>query len=238
MSTATRRPTPPTGPKTAIPPVLENGDRLTRPQFERRYDAMPDLKKAELINGVVYIAPPARATRHGQPHADLMAWLGTYRAGTPGVWLFDNTTIRFDWDNMPQPDALLMIDPAKGGQARIDEDDYITGAPELIVEIAASSASYDLHDKLDVYRRHGVREYLVWRVLEQAFDWFVLRDGRYEPMNPDAQGRCRSPVFPGLWLDAPALIGGDMAQVLEVLRQGLQSPEHAAFCERGAGRAP
>ena len=149
-------------------PPLENGDRLTRDEFERRYEAMPHLKKAELIEGVVYVPSPVRYRHHGAPHAHLISWLGQYAAGTPGVEVSDNSTVRLDLDNEPQPDALLLIDPTCGGQARFSSDDYIEGSPELVAEVASSAVSYDSHTKLHVYRRHGVREYLVWRVLEQA----------------------------------------------------------------------
>ena len=127
---------------------LENGDRLSRCEFERRYESRPDIKKAELIEGVVYMTLPVRAKSHGEPHAQIMAWLGTYYAATPGVQLCDNTTVRLDLDNEVQPDALLRLEPAAGGQSSISAKDYIEGAPELIAEIAASSAAYDLHDKL------------------------------------------------------------------------------------------
>lgn len=145
----------------AIPP-LEPGDRLTREEFERRYYAMPNLKKAELIEGVVYMPSPVRLDRHGAPHAELVAWLVVYKSVTPGVRCADNTTVRLDETNEPQPDALLMIDPARGGQARISTADYVETAPELVAEVAASSASYDLHTKLGAYLRNGVREYIVW----------------------------------------------------------------------------
>src|SRR5499426_3500497 len=148
-------------------PLLENGDRLTRPEFERRYEAMPHLKKAELIEGVVYVPSPVRHSYHGRQHAHLIGWLGYYEAHTPGVEASDNVTVRLDLDNEPQPDALLFIDPACGGQARIDADGYIEDAPERVAEVAASSASYDLHAKPRVYRRNGVHEYIVWRVLDQ-----------------------------------------------------------------------
>jgi Uma2 family endonuclease len=128
-----------------------------------------------------------------------------------------------------------MIDSGDAGQARITEDDFIEGAPELVAEIASSSVSYDLGAKLHAYRRNGVREYLVWRVLDAAFDWFVLRDGRYEPLAPDEDGILKSRAFPGLWLDPAALLGGDLARVIEKLNQGLASPEHAAFVERLRG---
>ena len=114
-------------------PPLQNGDHLTRDEFERRYDALPHLKKAELIEGVVYMPSPVRQRRHGRPHLHVNTWLGTYEASTPGVEAGDNSTIRLDLDNEPQPDALLFIDPARGGQARISADDYLEGAPELVV---------------------------------------------------------------------------------------------------------
>ncbi|NEQ49064.1 MAG: Uma2 family endonuclease [Leptolyngbya sp. SIO3F4] len=209
-----------------IPP-LESGDRLTRPEFERRYHAMPHVKKAELIEGLVYMASPLRAKAHGKPHARIMTWLGTYEAATPDVESLDNATVRLDADNETQPDALLRIE--QNGQSTISDDDYVDGAPELIVEIAASSASLDLGAKLHVYRRNQVQEYLVWRVYDNEFDWFQLQDSQYVQLNADSQGILRSQIFPGLWLDRTALLKGDLAKVLQVLQQGLTSPEHQTF---------
>ncbi len=203
-----------------------NGDKLTRHEFERRYHAMPELKKAELLEGVVYMGSPVSFERHAGPHADLMTWLGFYRAMTPGVLSGDNGTVRLDNDNEPQPDAFLFI--VSGGQAHIGEDGYLEGAPELAAEIAASSVSYDLHVKLDVYRRSGVREYLVWRIDDEAFDWFVLNEGRYERLEP-ATSILTSRTFPGLQLDAEALLRGDTARVLNVLQEGIGTKEHEAF---------
>jgi len=213
-------------------PELENGDRLTRFEFERRYDAMPGVKRAELIEGVVYMPSPVRLDRHGEPHSNLVTWLGVYRAATPGLRGGDNTSVRLDLDNMPQPDALLLISPHGGGQSRVSDDGYVEGAPELIAEVASSTVSYDLGPKLDAYRRNGVREYLVWRVLDGEFDWLELREGRYEPRTPDADGLFKSAVFPGLWLDPKALLAGDLARVLAVLSQGTASAEHAAFVKQ------
>jgi Uma2 family endonuclease len=220
---------------TAISPILtipplENGDKLTRHEFERRYHAMPNLKKAELIEGVVYVASPVRAKQHGKPHARIMGWLGTYEAATPGVEALDNTTVLLDTDNEPQPDALLRIET--GGQSRINKDDYVEVAPELIVEIAASSASYDLHEKLKVYRRNQVQEYLIWRVYDHQFDWFRLQKGEYIQLQPNADNITCSQIFPGLWLDKTALLGGDLGKVLTVVQQGLASPEHENFISR------
>jgi Uma2 family endonuclease len=218
--------------ETETTPELENGDHLTRDEFERRYDAMPDLKKAELIEGVVYMPSPVRHRRHSQPHTRLGWWLTHYEVATPGVEAGDNGSIRLDLDNMPQPDAYLFILPESGGQARISSDDYIEGAPELVAEVSSSSASYDLHEKRSVYRRSGVREYIVWRVLDRHVDWFVLHHGQYELMSLPADGILRSTVFPGLWLDPAALLAGDLAKVLAVVQQGLQSAEHAEFGNR------
>ncbi|MFN9400550.1 MAG: Uma2 family endonuclease [Dolichospermum sp.] len=220
---------------TAISPILtipplENGDKLTRHEFERRYHAMPNLKKAELIEGVVYVASPVRAKQHGKPHARIMGWLIAYEAATPGVEALDNTTVLLDTDNEPQPDALLRIET--GGQSRINKDDYVEGAPELIVEIAASSASYDLHEKLKVYRRNQVQEYLIWRVYDYQFDWIRLQQGEYIQLQPNADNIICSQIFPGLWLDKIALLGGDLGTVLAVLHQGLASTEHDNFISR------
>ena len=219
-------------PPTDAPPPLEPGDRLTRDEFERRYEAMPRLKKAELIEGVVHMPSAVRLDCHGQPDSDLATWMGVYRAATPGVLGGANTTVRLDLDNEPQPDALLMIDPAHGGQARISADGYVELAPELVGEVSASSASIDLHAKLHVYRRSQVREYIVWRVLDQAIDWFVLRQGRFDRLESGADGLLRSEIFPGLWLDPDALIRGDLSRVLAVVQQGIAGAEHAAFVDR------
>jgi Uma2 family endonuclease len=213
-------------------PLLESGDHLTRDEFERRYDAMPDLKKAELIEGIVYMASPVRMIRHGRPHVHVSVWLGTYEAHTPGVLTGDNVSIRLVGDEMPQPDAVLMIERARGGQAIISADDYIEGGPELVVEVAASTASIDLNAKLRVYRRNNVREYLVWRVIDRAIDWFELVEGEYKRLEPGADGITRSKMFPGLWLDPAALVGANLPRVLEVLNQGIGDAAHAAFVAR------
>jgi Uma2 family endonuclease len=215
-----------------IIPPLEPGDRLTRDEFERRYAAMPNLKKAELIEGVVYMPSPVRVYRHGKPHADLIGCFFVYRAATPGVDGGDNTTAKLDLDNEPQPDAMLFIEPSRGGQVKVSEDDYIEGAPELVAEIASSSVSFDLHTKFNVYRRCGVKEYIVWRVLDQAIDWFVLTGGAYQLLAPESDGVLKSRVFPGLWLDPQALLKGDLARVLAVLQSGIASPEHSEIMNR------
>jgi Uma2 family endonuclease len=211
---------------------LEPGDRLTRSEFERRYDAMPELKKAELIEGRVYMPSPVRHRSHGKPHSRMITWIGVYSSATPGTDYSDNATVRMDADNDPQPDVLLRIDEALGGQSRLSEDDYVEGAPELIIEIASSSASYDLDEKLHVYRRNGVREYIVWQVYDGRIDWFVLEAEKYVILQPGKDGVARSRVFPGLWLAVEAMLKGDMAKVLSILQQGIGSSDHDEFIKR------
>jgi Uma2 family endonuclease len=210
-------------------PILESGDRLTRAEFERRYEATPENFKAELIEGVVYVASPVRAF-HGVPHADLITWLGAYRAATPGVSTADNTTTRLDLDNEPQPDALLRIEV--GGTSVISDDGYVEGTPELVAEIATSSAAIDLGAKKDVYCRNGVQEYLVWQTFENRFSWFRLQQEEFVLVEPDADGIIRSSAFPGLWLTVPALLNGAMIEVLNTLQAGLTTPDHQAFVQR------
>lgn len=213
-------------------PPLQTGDRLTRAEFQGRLERLPDGVKAELIEGVVYMPPPVFEEHHGSPQYDLVTWLGVYRAATPGVVGADNTTVRLDQRNMPQPDVYLRILETHGGRSRRSADGYLDGVPELIAEIAATSGRRDLHDKLRAYERNGVQEYVVWRTYDSAIDWFVLRGGRYERLSPAADGMYRSEVFPGLWLDATALIRGDLAAVLAVLQQGTASSAHTDFIAR------
>ena len=217
--------------QSATPP-LENGDHLTRTEFEHRYAEMPGLKKAELIEGIVFMAAALRANSHGNPHALMMAWLGVYHAATPGTYLADNTTVRLDRDNAPQPDALLRIEPAAGGRSRITEDDYIEGSPELIVEIAASSASYDMNTKLNVYRRNGVQEYVVWQMYENQILWYQLLDDRYQSIMPNPSGLTESQIFPGLSLDVESMQQRDLATVLAQLQTTLGTPAHQAYIQK------
>lgn len=222
--------TPPQSKPLSLPP-LENGDRLNRYEFERRYDAIPYLRKAELIEGVVYMAAALRFRSHAVPHSNLLIWLGNYKVATAGVALGIEPTVRLDLDNEPQPDAALIIEEQAGGQSRLSFDDYIEGAPELVAEIAASSVAIDLGDKKRAYRRNGVKEYIVWQVFDQKLDWFYLEEGEYLSLPVDVNGVIRSRVFPGLWLAVDDLLSGNMTRVLAVLQEGLGSQEHAAFLQ-------
>ena len=219
---------PPTG---ARVPALENGDRLTRCEFERRYAARPDLKKAQLIEGIVYMPSPV-SLAHSGPHAMIQGLFLVYSAFTSGVRCDDNATVRLDLDNEPQPDVLLRIDSDAGGRCRVSGDNYLEGAPELVVEVAASSTSIELHDKLRAYRRNGVQEYVVWRTQEARIDWFELVEGEYRPLPPDNAGVVHSRVLPGLRLAVAALLNGDLAGALAEVQKGVGTPEHEAFVAR------
>jgi Uma2 family endonuclease len=236
MSVSTHRSTliPPatTANRDGTIPPLEDGDRLTRDEFMRRYEAMPDLKKAELIEGVVHVPSPVSQENHGDQHCSLAGLVFLHRARTPGIKSGDNSTVHLDLNNSPQPDVVLFIAPELGGRVALDGKGYIVGAPELVAEVAASSASYDLHDKLSSYERNGVLEYIVWRVLDREVDWFVQKDGRFEKLAPEADGTLRSTVFPGFWLDPAALVRDDFDTSLAVLQSGLESREHAEFTAR------
>jgi len=195
---------------------LRAGDCLTRDEFERRYEAS-DVSLAELIDGIVYMPSPA-THRHADPHTLMILWVRHYAAYTDHVEALAKATVRLDYDNEIQPDVLVRR--TEQGTSHIDEDDYVSGPPELIAEIAYSSASYDLHQKKDVCRRHGVREYLVWTVEDNVFSWFVLEEGRYGEISSDVT---ESVTFPGLVLDRAALLRGDDRQVLATLQEGLDA---------------
>jgi Uma2 family endonuclease len=212
---------------TGIPP-LENGDRLSLGEFERRHEAMPHLKKAELIEGVVYMPSPVRE-QHGDPHSRIITWLGTYAASRDAWVVGCETTLRLDLENEFQPDAYLRIRSERGGRSRTGPDGFLEGPPELLAEVAVTSASIDLHAKMRVYRRSGVAEYIVWRVRDGKLEWFSLREGEYVALPLDSKGSLKSEVFPGLWLDPAAILEGDMKRVLEVVEPGIRSPEHGAF---------
>ncbi|HEX4124018.1 MAG TPA: Uma2 family endonuclease [Tepidisphaeraceae bacterium] len=214
-------------------PLLANGDHLTRDEFERRYAAMPEGIKAELIEGVVYMAPPVRYDPHGKAQSILSALLNYYAAKTPGIPIpADNTTVRLDNDNEPQPDLFLMLPPHTGGHAIVGADGYVVGPPALACEIAASSVNIDLHRKKAVYRRNGVQEYLVWRTEDAAIDWFSLEAGDYVPIPSQADGTLCSKIFPGLCVHPTALLNADLPALFALLDSTTATPEHESFVLR------
>jgi hypothetical protein len=220
------------------PLFLENGAHLGAAEFLRRYEASPEIKKAELVNRRVYIASPTRLEQHSQPHALVQGWLWNYSLATLGVVTGISATVRLGPDDVPQPDALLSILEAHGGRSRLTSKDYLEGAPELVAEIAACTASLDAREKLDSYRRAGVREYVLWRTVDKAINWWFLEDDEYHPMAGGPNGIFQSRIFPGLWLDSVAAIAGDGAKVLAKMQEGLRSAEHATFLETLKGVRP
>jgi len=224
-------PAPPTALHGRHLPPLEAGDHLDQATFHTRYEAMPPGFRAELIGGVVFVPSPLRK-EHGRHHALVMGWLINYWIATPGTETLDNTTAILGDESEPQPDAALIIEPERGGQTSVSEDGYATGPPELIVEVASSSESIDLHAKRRDYEQAGVLAYVVVVLRQRVVRWFVLQDGTYRDMETDASGMFKSSVFPGLWLNAPALLRRDGRQVMATLQQGLETPEHAAFVQQ------
>jgi hypothetical protein len=230
MKTTRRRPAgaDPAANGAAIPP-LYNGDRLTQAEFHRRYEAMPENVKAELIEGMVYLASALRRP-HGTQQPELSLVFTLYKAFTPGVEVADNMTAILGRRSEPQPDLLLRVEAECGGQSRYNDDEYLVGAPELVAEIAHSSEAIDLGAKRRDYQRAGVVEYLVVCVRERALHWFDFQARR--KLRPDKQGVWRSKVFPGLWLDGPALLARDSARLMAAVQRGVADPEHAAFVAR------
>jgi Uma2 family endonuclease len=215
--------------KTPALEPLRDGERLNAAEFFARYEAMPDVKKCELIQGVVYMGSPV-SVDHSEPHGSLAGWLGAYRFVTPGLALGDNGTVRLGDDDQPQPDLYLRI--RSRGTCETNADRYVVGPPEFVCEIARSSVDRDTGVRFEMYREAGVSEYLVWRVDDGAFDWWRLRDGIYEALPADEAGIIRSEVFPGLWLDTAAMLRDDCPKILATLQAGLASPEHAAFVQK------
>ena len=217
---------------------LENGARMDQKTFHALYLKTPDGFKAELIGGTVYVMSSPVSMHHGEPHAWLLVWLGSYAYDTPGVRVADNTTSILGEESEPQPDALLMVDPGYGGRVGLDDKGHVVGAPELVAEVAYSSASIDLNRKKADYERAGVTEYLVVQVRERRVRWFVRRDDSLAESAAGDDGVFRSAAFPGLWLDPAALFGPPPNRYLDALRLGLASPDHAAFVAALAARRP
>ncbi len=223
-------PAPPVKQTRRQPPPLQSGDYLSRSEFERRYETMSDVK-AELIEGVVYMASPVHLP-HSEYHSIALTWSGIYALSTPGLRIADNVSLRLGQDSEVQPDICAWTDKSVSTQTK-NEEEYLENVPELVVEIAASSASFDLRDKMQLYRRHGVREYLVLTVYEQETHWFTLdADNLYRPLLPDEKGIFHSVVFPGLRFAAGPFWRREWAKLHAVLQEGMASPEYAAFAAR------
>ncbi len=224
---------------TATLPPLENGDHLDQQTFHARYQAMPEDCRAELIGGIVFMPSPQKMP-HSKAQQLVIRWLDEYTEATPGTDALVNNTQILGPESEPEPDACLFITPEAGGKVFVDENDYLNGAPELIVEVSSSSESIDLHQKKQDYQKAGVREYVVLALRMQQVFWFVLQRGKLKEVPLPADGFFRSRIFPGLWLDAEAMLRNQRQGVLSALKQGLATPEHSAFVTRlrkqGAGK--
>jgi Uma2 family endonuclease len=230
-----------TSPRTKTLPPLVDGEHLDQSTFHERYEAMPPETQAELVGGVVYMPSPLRQD-HGKEGRNIGGWLFYYQMCTPGVDGEDNATVKLDRKGEPQPDCQLRIPKELGGRSYVDDEGYVAGAPELVVEIARSSRKFDLNAKKIDYERAGVVEYVVVELKPDRIHWFIRRGSHFEDLLPGADGIYRSEVFPGLWLDADALFAEDRRRLIRVLKRGLRSPEHAAFVAKLAaarkGRKP
>lgn len=212
-----------------ILPPLEQGERMDQKTFHARYSAMPKHVRAELIRGIVHMPSPLLLP-HSRGHQDANLWLQCYELATPGIEVPNNATVILGSEDEPQPDLCIRIFSELGGQSR-EVDNYIAGAPELLVEIASSSASIDLFEKKIAYANAGALEYIAFAIREPKVYWFVNRNGHFEPLVPK-NGIYRSENLPGLWLDEAALMRRDRNQLLKVLKRGLASKEHKAFVKR------
>jgi Uma2 family endonuclease len=221
--------------RSATLPPLVDGERLDQATFHERYEAMPPRTRAELIGGIVYMPSPARYP-HGDFVALLAAWVGNYSRGLVGVRAGCDSTTILDERSEVQPDVQLRIKPEYGGQTRLNAEQYVTGAPELAVEVAHASRKVDLGPKLAEYERTGVLEYLVVTLAPEEIHWFGRLDGRFAPMTSSPDGLFRSEVFPGLWLDPVALFAEDVDRLLTAVDRGRATPEHAAFAAELAAR--
>jgi hypothetical protein len=212
-------------------PALLNGDHLTVPEFERRYEAAPASQRAELIEGIVFMSPPI-SNLHSDGHGLLYLLLKHYALATPRVGATLCASLRLDGQNEYQPDATLRIKSGALARSKIASDGFLEGAPEFAAEIAVSSAGYDLHEKKAVYQRCQIREYLVWQVMDSKIHWFSLEDGQYVQLQPLTDGVICSHVFPGLWLNFPAMLAGADDKALRTLEKGLKSAEHKTFVRK------
>ncbi|MEM9587177.1 MAG: Uma2 family endonuclease [Planctomycetota bacterium] len=210
--------------------ALEPGDRMNATEFRRRDSVTSDRYKTELIEGVVHMAAAVRV-EHGRCQGLIAGLLNEYCSETPGTDTAADATARLDEANEPQPDVSAFIVAECGGRTRIDDDGYLVGGPELLVEVSHATDAVDRGIKRRVYELHGVAEYAVWRIGLGLIEWYRLRDDQLVLTPPDDDGVYRSNVLPGFWLNVAAAVAINRVAVLETLRQGLASPQHATFVD-------
>lgn len=204
---------------------LHNGDQMKQPEFHIAYSNMPDRYRAELIGGMVFEPSPVSYV-HGQSDSSLMYLLAQYATATKYVEKAQNVTLILGEDDEVQPDGLLRLPENLGGRSRIKKG-FLHGSPELVAEIAYSSRAIDLHLKKQRYAKAGVTEYIVYCLEPKKLHWFRLQEDAQ--LTPDNNGTFCSIVFPGLWINEPALIVYDSDETDQVLREGLSSEEFQEF---------
>jgi len=190
---------------------------------------MPAGIKAELIGGMVHMPSPTRMP-HKRSHGLLAGVLVLYEEATPGTEMAGEGTVILGSGSEPEPDLQLRLLPEYGGRSRVNDEGYLVGPPELLIEVAHSSEAIDLHAKRADYTKAGVLEYLVLLIREGGLRAFDLAANR--EIEVGADGVYRSKMFPGLWIDAAAAVGGDRRRLLSVLRKGIRSSEHKSFVRR------
>ena len=215
-------------------PLLDSGYHLSSEEFHDRYTQMPENVRAELIEGIVYVASPIYMPHSGQ-HLFLATLCGAYEFETPGILGAIAGSVRLDGSNEYQPDLHLRIAPECGGRTSNPDQKLVLGGPEFVVEISNTTLGMDLHEKFEVYQRDGVLEYLVWELKEEVIELFSLQEGSFQKIKPDVKGVLKSATMPGLWFNVPAILAGDKRAALRTLREGLKSPEHTKFVKRLQG---
>jgi Uma2 family endonuclease len=207
---------------------LRNGDHMNREEFHEAYSQMPEGFSAELLGGIVFVSEPSPLRySHGAWDLELGSLLKTYSRETPGTGAAANVTVQLGAQDEPQPDLILRIKEEFGGRSRVTEDNYVSGPPELVAEIAYSSRAKDLHLKKERYALGGVLEYVVLCVDPPQLHWFDLQNKT--ELEPDAHGIFRSVVFPGLWIHAKGLLDQDDLLTADALQHGLKSEAHSNF---------
>ena len=209
---------------------FDNGDEMDQPTFHALYEKAPEGFRAELIDGVVYFKMPT-LQNHGRPHAKVITWLSNYSAETPSTDVSDAPTLKLGLKSEPEPDGCLYLLPEVGGACRVDDEGYLSGPPELVVEVANTTMAIDLGRKKRDYEQSGVKEYVVVLPVEKSIIWYYRRKDRFVELQPTSDGYLKSHCFPGLWLNAGLFFSNGAAAVLRMVRFGLSSPEHAVFVE-------
>jgi Uma2 family endonuclease len=174
---------------------VEIAERMTADEF---FEYALDDTCAELIHGVYVVSPPPLDS-HERENLFLLRLISEFvEIHKLGEVRGSRTAVRLADDQVFEPDVLFV---AREREAIIEERG-VFGPPDLVVEIlSASTARYDRGDKFLIYDRAGVRElWLVDPYGPAGTEFFQRRDGRLQPVMPDADGWLVSAVLPGFRL--------------------------------------